>query len=126
MLSSIRDLAPIILVILFFQLVVIQQALPNIGQLMMGILFVLLGLTFFVHGLEQGLFPIGESMAHAFARKGSVGWLIVFTVPLVTALGVGLATSIKGRNPMIDGFGLIAMASLTPIIFVMVYGMIQL
>ena len=46
------------------------------------------------------------------------------TVPLVTALGVGLASSIKGRNPMIDGFGLIAFASLTPIIFVMAYGMI--
>jgi len=46
------------------------------------------------------------------------------TVPLVTALGVGLAMSIKGRNPMIDGFGLIAFASLTPIIFVMAYGII--
>ena len=46
------------------------------------------------------------------------------TVPLVTALGVGLASSIKGRNPMIDGFGLIAFASLTPMIFVMVYGML--
>ena len=46
------------------------------------------------------------------------------TVPLVTALGVGLAESIRGRNPMIDGFGLIAFASLTPIIFVMAYGMI--
>lgn len=234
MLGSIRDLAPIILVILFFQLVVIQQPLPNVGQLMAGVVFVLMGLTFFIHGLEQGLFPIGESMAHAFARKGSVGWLIVFafslgfgttiaepsliavaseaakmaadgnmiesteqaledyasglrftvafavgmaivigvvrilkgwplqwliiggyisvviltafapkeiigiaydsggvttstiTVPLVTALGVGLASSIKGRNPMTDGFGLIALASLTPIIFVMLYGMIQL
>jgi hypothetical protein len=46
------------------------------------------------------------------------------TVPLVTALGVGLAESIKGRNPMVDGFGLIAFASLTPMIFVMAYGMI--
>ena len=46
------------------------------------------------------------------------------TVPLVTAFGVGLAHSIRGRNPMIDGFGLIAFASLTPIIFVMVFGMI--
>jgi hypothetical protein len=44
-------------------------------------------------------------------------------VPLVTALGVGLAMSIEGRNPMIDGFGLIAFASLTPIIFVLGYGM---
>ena len=46
------------------------------------------------------------------------------TVPLVTALGVGLAESIRGRSPMIDGFGLIAFASLTPMIFVMAYGMI--
>ena len=46
------------------------------------------------------------------------------TVPLVTALGVGLATSIKGRNPMLDGFGLIAFASLTPMIFVLAYGMV--
>ena len=47
------------------------------------------------------------------------------TVPLVTAMGVGLASSIKGRNPMIDGFGLIAFASLTPMIFVMGYGMLR-
>ncbi|MDH3620602.1 MAG: DUF1538 domain-containing protein, partial [Gammaproteobacteria bacterium] len=46
------------------------------------------------------------------------------TVPLVTALGVGLASSLKGRNPMLDGFGLIAFASLTPILFVLVYGII--
>ncbi|REL37528.1 DUF1538 domain-containing protein [Thalassotalea euphylliae] len=234
MLGSIRDLAPIIAVIVFFQLVIIQQPLPNVLELLVGVLFVLLGLTFFIHGLEQGLFPIGETMAHAFAKKGSVFWLLVFafalgfgttvaepaliavaaeaaevaasgnmiaadeaakasyanglrftvalsvglaivlgvfrilkgwpiqyliiggyvlvviltlfapveiigiaydsggvttstiTVPLVTALGVGLASSIKGRNPMIDGFGLIALASLTPMMFVMVYGMVML
>lgn len=232
MLGSLRDLLPILLVILFFQYFVLQQALPNVGQLLLGVVFVILGLTFFIHGLEQGLFPIGESMAHAFARKGSVFWLLCFafclgfgttvaepaliavadeaanvaatgqmiessaaakaqyatglrftvafsvglaivlgvlrilkgwpiqwliiggyvlvvimtffapeeiigiaydsggvttstiTVPLVTALGVGLASSIQGRNPMIDGFGLIAFASLTPIIFVMAYGMV--
>ncbi len=232
MIGSLRDLLPIVLVILFFQFAVLQQPLPNVGQLVVGILFVVLGLTFFIHGLEQGLFPIGESMAHEFARKGSVVWLLIFafalgfgttvaepaliavvaeaanvaavglmientelaksnyanglrftvalsvglaivigvirilkgwpiqwiiiggyvlvvimtmfapreiigiaydsggvttstiTVPLVTALGVGLASSIKGRNPMIDGFGLIAFASLTPIIFVMAYGML--
>jgi hypothetical protein len=46
------------------------------------------------------------------------------TVPLVTALGVGLATAIRGRNPMVDGFGLIAFASLSPMIFVLVFGMV--
>jgi hypothetical protein len=233
MLSSLRDLLPIFLVILFFQFVVLQQPLPNIGQILLGVLFVVLGLTFFIHGLEQGLFPIGESMAQAFARKGSLAWLLIFafclgfgttiaepaliavaaeaakvasegqmieatqqardsyanglritvalsvglaivvgvirilkgwpiqwiimggyvlvvimtmfapkeiigiaydsggvttstiTVPLVTALGVGLASSIRGRNPMIDGFGLIAFASLSPMIFVMAYGMLM-
>lgn len=230
-LKSARDLASIIAVIAFFQLVVLRQPIPNLGEILGGVLLVVLGLTFFIRGLEMGLFPIGESMAYAFARKGSVFWLLLFafslgfgttvaepaliaiaqeaasvaavggviahtdqamnsyatglrytvaisvgfailigvlrilkgwpihyliiagyvsvvlmttiapdeiiglaydsggvttstiTVPLVTALGVGLASSIKGRNPMIDGFGLIAFASLTPIIFVMVYGM---
>ena len=46
------------------------------------------------------------------------------TVPLVTALGVGLASTIRGRNPLVDGFGLIAFASLLPMIFVMAYGML--
>ena len=232
LLSSLRDLAPIILVIAFFQIVVLQQPIPDLIGLITGIIFVLFGLTFFIYGLEMGLFPIGESMAHAFAKKGSVFWLLAFafslgfgttvaepaliavaaesakiaatggmienseeamnsyatglrltvalsvgvailvgvlrilkgwpihyliiggyigvmimtvfapepiigiaydsggvttstiTVPLVTALGVGLASSIKGRNPMVDGFGLIAFASLTPIIFVMAYGMV--
>jgi len=232
LLGSLRDLLPIVLVIVFFELVVLQQSIPNLADLLFGTLLVVLGLTFFTFGLEMGLFPIGEAMAHAFARKGSVFWLLLFsftlgfgttiaepaliavadeaakiaaegaiigfseaaqeryadglritvavavglalvvgvlrilrgwpiqyliaggylvvvimtvfapefiigiaydsggvttstiTVPLVTALGVGLASSIKGRNPMIDGFGLIAFASLTPIIFVLVYGMV--
>ena len=46
------------------------------------------------------------------------------TVPLVAALGVGLASSLKGRNPLTDGFGLIAFASLTPILFVLAYEII--
>ena len=65
MLGSMRDLLPIVLVILFFQFLVLQQPMPNVGQVLLGVLFVLLGLTFFKHGLEQGLFPIGESMASA-------------------------------------------------------------
>lgn len=230
--DSARDLLPIIAVILFFQLVVLKQPIPNLADLLVGTLLVVIGLTLFIRGLEMALFPLGESMAYDFARKGSLGWLLVFafalgfgttiaepaliaianeaakvaavgkfipdsdasryhyaqglritvalsvglaialgviriikgwpiqyliiggyigvvivtafapdeiigiaydsggvttstvTVPLVTALGVGLASSIKGRNPMIDGFGLIAFASLTPMIFVMLYGMI--
>ncbi|GMQ96700.1 MAG: DUF1538 domain-containing protein [Gammaproteobacteria bacterium] len=233
LLKSLRDLMPIILVVAFFQLVVLQQPIPNFTQILGGAVMVVVGLTLFIHGLEMGLFPLGEAMANDFARKGSLAWLIVFafslgfgttiaepaliavaseaakaaaeagvinpdesslnhyalwlrltvavsvgvaimvgvvrivlgwpiqyliicgyllvivmtalapneiigiaydsggvttstiTVPLVTALGVGLASSIRGRNPMIDGFGLIALASLTPMIFVMAFGMVM-
>ena len=85
MLGSLRDLSPIILVIVFFQLVVLQQPLPNTVDLLIGTLLVVSGLTFFIYGLEMGLFPIGETMAHAFARKGSVVWLLLFAF----ALGFG-------------------------------------
>lgn len=233
MLASLRDLLPIILVIAFFQLFVLQQPIPDFVGLLVGLVCVVLGLTFFIFGLEMGLFPIGETMAYAFARKGSLFWLLAFafalgfgttiaepaliavaaeaaivaseggmildaqdardsyasgirltvafsvglaivlgvlrilkgwsiqwmiiggyllvvvmtifapkeiigiaydsggvttstiTVPLVTALGVGLASSIEGRNPMVDGFGLIAFASLLPMIFVMAYGLVM-
>ena len=232
LLSSLRDLLPIILVVAFFQIVVIRQPVADLGEILFGTLLVILGLAFFIRGLEQALFPIGESVAYAFARKANLFWLLAFafalgfgttiaepaltavaaeaakiaaadghiaeeksamanyalglrltvamavgiailvgvfriirgwpiqyliiggylgvvimtffappeiigiaydsggvttstvTVPLVTALGVGLASSIKGRNPMTDGFGLIAFASLTPMIFVMAYGMV--
>lgn len=231
--NSLRDLAPIVAVIAFFQFVILQQPIPNVLSLLSGLLFVVIGLTLFVRGLEMSLFPLGEAMAYAFARKGSLLWLLLFafalgfgttiaepaliavadkaaeiaaqggglenttaaqhsyafglritvalsvgfalvvgvlrilrgwpiqyviiggyigvvimtwfappdiigiaydsggvttstiTVPLVTALGVGLASSIRGRNPMVDGFGLIAFASLTPMIFVMAYGMLR-
>ena len=232
LLDSIRDLAPIVIVIAVFQIFILKQPIPNLASLVSGLLMVIVGLALFVRGLEMGLFPIGESMAHAFARKGSVFWLMVFafllgfgtsiaepaliaiarkaaeaaaeggviantasalknyefglrytvgfsvgvalvlgvlriirgwpvqyviigayiiivimtpfapkeiigiaydsggvttstiTVPLVTALGVGLSSSIKGRNPMVDGFGLIAFASVIPIAFTLIFGML--
>lgn len=69
-------------------------------------------------------------IATAFAPKAIIGIAFdsggittsTLTVPLITALGVGLASSIRGRSPILDGFGMIALASLTPILFVMVYG----
>ena len=85
MMGSLRDLLPIILVIAFFQLFVLQQPIPNFLDIVIGTLFVVMGLTFFIYGLEMGLFPIGESMANAFARKGSVTWLLIFAF----ALGFG-------------------------------------
>ena len=73
--SSIRDLLPIVLVVAFFQLLVIQQPFPDLARVLTGCLLVVLGLTFFIRGLEQGLFPIGEAMAYAYARKASLPWL---------------------------------------------------
>ena len=230
--GAFTDLLPIILVIAFFQIIVLRQPLPQMGEVLFGALLVVAGLTLFVQGLEMGLFPIGEAMAQALARKGSLFWLLAFafalgfsttvaepaliavaweaaeiagqeglidptreslkqyafglrmsvafsvglailigvmriirgwpvhyliiggyvlvmlmtiiapkeiigiaydaggvttstiTVPLVAALGVGLASTIRGRSPLVDGFGLIAFASLLPIIFVMGYGLI--
>ena len=83
--GSLRDLTPIVLVILFFQFLVLQQPLPDVASLIVGLIFVAAGLTFFIYGLEMGLFPIGESLAHALARKGSLMWLLVFSF----ALGFG-------------------------------------
>ena len=230
--GTLRDLAPIILIIAFFQIAVLRQPVDNLAEVAVGAVFVMLGLAIFVQGLEMALFPLGEALANAFAQKGSVFWLMSFafglgfgttvaepaliavsdeaaevmsaagviaagddseavyaqalrytvavsvgsslvlgvwrilkgwpiqwfimsgyllvvalttiapeeivgiaydsggvttstiTVPLVTALGVGLASVIKGRNPMIDGFGLIAFASLMPIAFVLMFGVV--
>ena len=70
--GSARDLAPILLVVLLCQLAVLRQPLPNLAGTGVGILLVLLGLTFILKGLEQGLLLLGESIATAFARKGSL------------------------------------------------------
>ncbi len=223
---------PIVLVIAFFQLVVLRQSAPQMGQIFGGAIMVLLGLTLFIQGLKMALFPLGEEMAYSFVKRGNLWLLLLFaftlgfgttvaepaliaiadeaatvaanggvigndnaahdryaiglrlvvalavgfallvgvirilkgwpvqyliiggylgvvittafappeiigiaydsggvttstvTVPLVAALGIGLANSIRGRDPLVDGFGLIAFASLTPMIFVMVYGML--
>jgi len=230
--SALRDLAPIVLVVVFFQLVVLQQPFPEPDKILVGLVAVVVGLALFIQGLELSLFPLGESMAGALMRKGNLVWLLFFafalgfgttvaepaliavsneaarisatasvipntpeaqsdyafglrmtvavsvgasllvgvirilkgwplhyiiiggylvivgltqfapeeiigvaydsggvttstiTVPLVTALGIGLSTVVKGRNPMVDGFGLIALASLFPIAFVLLYGMV--
>ena len=83
--GSARDLAPIVLVIAFFQLAVLRQPFPGLGGALAGLAMVLLGLALFVRGLDIGLFPLGESMAYAFARRGSIGWLLTFAF----ALGFG-------------------------------------
>lgn len=229
-LGGIRDLTPVILVILFFQAVVLDRPIADLQVLFEGAVLVVVGLTLFVYGLEIALFPVGNSLAYALASRGSFPWLLAFafllgfgtavaepaltavaseaakvaaaagsiadsdlarsqytlglrltvafsvgvalvlgvsrivlgwslpkmiiggyviviaftflapaeavgiaydsgavttsviTVPLVTALGIGLASSLSDRNPLTDGFGMIASILLTPMIFVMIYG----
>ena len=97
--------------------------------IVIGVLRILKGWP--IHYLIIGGYA-GITIMTAFAPRSIIGIAYdsggvttsTITVPLVTALGVGLASSIQGRNPMVDGFGLIAFASLTPMIFVMGYGMI--
>ncbi len=69
----------------FFQVIIIQQPLPELGRILTGLLLVILGLSLFVRGLEQGLFPIGESLAWAFAKRGNLSLLLTFAF----ALGFG-------------------------------------
>ncbi|TVR77776.1 MAG: DUF1538 domain-containing protein, partial [Saprospirales bacterium] len=80
--ASFLDLLPVILVVGFFQLVVIRQPLPDLGQVIFGSVLVVVGLMLFVEGLEMGLFPIGEAMANSLTRKGSLFWLLTFSFAL--------------------------------------------
>ncbi|ABV86917.1 DUF1538 domain-containing protein [Shewanella pealeana] len=233
LLVTIRDVVPIAIILFGFQLGVLKRPVANWRRVAAGFVYVILGLSFFLVGLEMALFPIGESMAeqltsHEFIHEGDLQntvnawqdyyWVYIFaaaigfsttiaepsliavaikanqvsggtigiqglrisvaigvafgialgcfrivvgdpihyyimagyvlvviqtfyapkmivplaydsggvttstvTVPLVAALGLGLATNVEGRNPLIDGFGLIAFASLFPMITVMGY-----
>ncbi len=226
------DVLPIAAIILGFQFFVIRRPLPNPGKTFLGLIYVLLGITFFLEGLQMALFPLGKLMASQLTTTDFLGlsnsnlpipwqaytWIYIFaacigfattlaepsllavalkaetlsggsirawglriavslgvafgialgafriisglniyyfiiggyvlvmlqtlfapkliiglaydsggvttstvTVPLVTALGVGLANNVPGRNPLVDGFGLIAFASLFSIIAVLFY-----
>ena len=79
---SFKDLLPIILVIGFFQFVVLRQPVPQLGQILAGGLMVLVGLSLFVQGLQLALFPLGEEMAYGFVRKGSLWLLLLFAFTL--------------------------------------------
>ena len=76
----------------------------------------------YFHNHSYHFLPPEEIVGIAYDSGGITTSTI--TVPLVAALGVGLATCIRGRSPIVDGFGLIAFASLTPMFFVMLYGII--
>ncbi|MEO1034691.1 MAG: DUF1538 domain-containing protein [Pseudomonadota bacterium] len=235
LLATMRDVAPIAVILAFFQLAVLRQAVPHLKQVLVGFVYVLVGLALFLIGLEKALFPLGETMAQQLTDPGFVYgegqapgpgdvqwtryyWVYIFaaaigfsttiaepsliavslkadeasggavkafslrlavavgvaasialgafrivtgtplhiymmvgytivilqtmfapkeiiplaydsggvttstvTVPLVTALGLGLASTVPGRSALLDGFGLIALASLFPMITVMGY-----
>lgn len=238
LLDTLRDVLPIALVVFGFQLLVIRRSIPNLKRVLLGFIYVLLGLALFLEGLEQALFPLGRLMAEqltapefisggaelltrplgawdyrwiylfAFAigfattiaepaliavalkahevSGGAIsvwglriavavgvaagialgtfrivtgtpihwyiiaGYVVVIiqtlhaprliiplaydsggvttstvTVPLVAALGLGLASTVPGRSPLVDGFGLIAFASLFPMISVMGYAQLS-
>ncbi len=232
LLSTALDVAPIVAILLLFQIVVLRRKPPNLRRIAVGSILVLVGLALFLIGLENALFPIGKTMASQltapetigverladgidwhdylsiYAFAGAIGfattmaepslvavaikardasggvvnawglriavavgvsvgvalgclrivtgtplpWFIIgsyvvvmlltfragrtivplaydsggvttstVTVPVVAALGLGLAASVPGRSPLIDGFGLIAFASVFPIISVLAY-----
>ncbi len=236
LMATSRDVLPIILLVFAFQLFVLRRPIPHLRRVVLGGVYVVLGLTLFLLGLEKALFPLGRIMAaqlsdpafiHGAGESAAVadwsayGWVYLFaamigfattiaepsliavaykahevsagtisqwglritvalgvafgislgtfrivsgtplymyilvgylvvivqtmfapksivalaydsggvttstvTVPLVAALGLGLAATVPGRNPALDGFGLIAFASLFPIISVMGYAQI--
>lgn len=234
-LVTLLDVLPIVLLIVFFQFVVIRKPIPQIRRVLIGAVYVVIGLALFLMGLEKALFPLGQSMANQLAAPEFIGvengeladwtsyyWIYIFaaaigfattiaepaliavaykahevsagtiskwglritvalgvafalalgtyrivtgtplylyvlvgyglviiqtifapkrlialaydsggvttstvTVPIVAALGLGLSSAVPGRNPAIDCFGLIAFASLFPIISVLAYAQIR-
>ena len=76
--SAFIDIFPIIVVIAFFQLAIIQKPFSQLNQTIFGIFLVVIGLFIFILGLESALFPIGEKMANEFALKGNPWWIIFF------------------------------------------------
>ena len=98
------------------------------ASLVLGVFRILKGwpIPYFMIGgyvLVVAMTPFAPAEIVAVAYDSGGVTTSTVTVPLVTALGVGLASSIRGRNPLTDGFGLIAFASMFPMIFVMLYGM---
>ena len=76
--DSFRDLLPIVLVILFFQLAIIQTVPEGWVNTAIGLGIVAVGLAIFLQGLEKGIFPVGENLARDFAKSGWVTWILIF------------------------------------------------
>src|SRR5690606_3103800 len=75
---NVRDLLPILIVVLVFQWFVVGEPMPDVAVRLGGLLMTLLGLTLFVRGLEMSLFPLGENLADGIVRRGSLTILIAF------------------------------------------------
>lgn len=220
-LHALKNLLPIVAVVVFFQLLILRQMPDNSLSMVFGLLIVAVGVALFLQGLELSIFPVGKSLSNQFAKRGSVPILLAFgfaigfsavvaepaliavaqqaqdisegridaltlrllvafsvglvialgvlrtilgwplhwfmicgyilvviatwfapeeivglaydsggvttnivTVPLIAAMGIGLASSIRGRNPLTDGFGLVALAVMVPMISVQLYGIV--
>jgi len=221
LLHALKNLMPIVVVVVLFQLAVLRQVPDNALTMAAGLLVVAMGVALFLQGLELSIFPVGKSLSNQFARRGSLPVLLSFgfamgfsavvaepaliavaqqaqqishgridaltlrllvatsvgtvvalgvfrtlfgyplhwfmiagyttvvivtwfappeivglaydsggvttnivTVPLIAALGIGLAASIRGRNPLMDGFGLVALAVMVPMVTVQLYGIL--
>ena len=72
------DILPILLVISFFQIAVLQKPFPDLDKIIVGVILVVIGLLIFIEGLEMALFPIGERKANQFALKGNAIWIVFF------------------------------------------------
>jgi len=222
LLQTFINILPIIMTILIFQYLVLRKALPNLGRVIIGFIFLVIGLYGFIIGIKLGLFPIGESIASNLVDMNSTFYILLFafligfgttmaepalvavikqadkfseislnvtiirvlvalgvgcgillgtykivqgydiwvlisclyllvillatiapthmvgfafdlggvttseiTVPIVTAFGIYLATNIEGRDVLLDGFGLIAFASVFPMITILLYSIIN-
>ena len=78
LLGVIKDVAPILIVIFFFQYMIIKKSVPHLPKIVVGIVMVILGLYAFIVGLEMGLFPIGESIAFALTSMGNNALIYLF------------------------------------------------
>lgn len=83
LLHALKNLFPIIAVVVFFQLLILQQIPENIFVMAAGLLIVAVGVALFLQGLELSIFPVGKSLSNQFARKGSVPVLLSFASPWV-------------------------------------------
>jgi hypothetical protein len=221
--ESFRNILPILIIIVGFQLLVFQTLPDNVLSIAIGFVIVIIGVAFFLVGLEVGVFPLGNSLSNEFLEKRSVvlftlfgfaigfsasiaepaiiavalqaeeitqgeinaftlrliiacsvgaitafgivralfGWSVskiiisgyilvlvityftpkeiiglaydsggvatnVATVPLIVAIGIGIASSIRGRSVLRDGFGFVALAAITPMISIQLYGIFAL